>query len=175
MPPQVRFRMKQAARLILVLSLITLPVLAQSATTAQQPPARQVTIEVFQILELPFAITNAALIKTKTGYQLNCQLTNSSEFRQLGFRYSLAVIDSMNATNRVITRDEGFSLPAYQMKSTTFKTPIKLKLKGDERLVLMIEQVISTDYVWDVLKPKDSLTTYIGGGFLATPPVVFVR
>jgi hypothetical protein len=164
--------MKQAARILLVLSLFTLPVLGQSAP-AQQPPARQVAVEVFQILELPITITNPALVKTKTGYQLTCQLSNGSEFQQLGIRYSLAVIDSTNATS-IVTRDEGFKLPAYQMKSVSFKTPIKLKLKDGERIVLMVEQVISTDYVWDVLKARDSLAAYISGDYSVTPRVVRV-
>ena len=80
----------------------------------------------------------------------------------------------MDATSSVMTRDEGFNLPAYQMKTVTFKTPIKLKLKDDERLVLMIEQVISTDYVWNVLKARDSLNAYIAGDYSVTPRVVRV-
>jgi hypothetical protein len=56
----------------------------------------------------------------------------------------------------------------------TFKTPLGLHLKGDERLVLMVEQVISTDYVWEVLQAKEALASYIAGDYSTTPHVLRV-
>lgn len=166
--------MKQPARLILALSLLAQSIVAQSATTAQQPPARPTPVEVFQVLDLPVSLTQAALVKTKSGYQLKCQLTNSSEFEQLGLRYSLAIIDSMNVVKSIVTRNEGFRLAASETKTVTFKAPLKLTLKGDERLVLMLEQTISTDYLWNVLNTKDSLTAYIAGDYSVAPRVIRV-
>ena len=160
--------MKLAVRLGLVLVLSVLAVRAQSA----DPP---LTIEVFQVLELPVAINNAVLSKTKGSYLLKCSLTNSSEFRQLGLRYSLAVIDAADGSTRgVITRSEGFALAPYQTNSVTFKTPIKLKLKGNERLVLMLEQITSADYVWDVINSRDAFRAYTAGDYSLTPRVLRV-
>lgn len=141
----------------------------------QQPSApREIAVEVFQVLELPVSITHTVLVETKNGYVLKCSLSNSSEFRQLGMRYSLAVIDSNNETNTILTRNEVFRLVPYQQKSVTFRAPIKLSMKGGERLVLMLEQIVSTDYVWDVVKAKESLTAYIAGDYSTTPRVLRV-
>jgi hypothetical protein len=60
------------------------------------------------------------------------------------------------------------------MRSVTFKTPLRLNLKGDERVVLMVEQVISTDYVWEVVQAKEALASYIAGDFSTTPRVLRV-
>jgi hypothetical protein len=165
--------MNQAGRLLLVLSVVFLFASVPPATNAQQQ-AEQSAVEVFQVLEMPIAATDAALVKTRNGYLLKCVLANSSEFQQLGLRYSLAVIDSMNAITATLTRNEGFRLAPYQTKTLTFKTPLRLKLKGDERFVLMVEQIVGTYYVWDVLKAKDSLAAYIKGDYSVMPRVLRV-
>jgi hypothetical protein len=51
------------------------------------------------------------------------------------------------------------------MKSFTFKTPIPFKPKGGDRLVLMLEQTISRESIWDVLKAKEALAAYAKGDF----------
>ena len=153
----------------LILALILTTAVAQE--TPVQP---SIPIEVFQVLELPVTITDTALVKTKGGYLLRCQMSNDSEFRTLGLRYSLAVVDSVNGTKAVISRNEGLKLAQNQTKLLTFKTPIKLKLTGGERLVLMLEQVVSTDYVWEVMKSKEALAAYIAGDFSVVPRVLRV-
>ena len=166
--------MNQAGRFLLVLSVVFSFSVIPPAATAQQQPLEQTAVEVFQVLEMPITATDVALVKTKNGYLLRCVLGNSSEFRQLGLRYSLAIVDSMNTTRAIITRNEGFRLAPYQTRTVTFKTPLKLNLKGDERFVLMVEQIVSTYYVWDVLKAKDSLAAYIGGDYSVMPRVLRV-
>ena len=146
--------------------LLALTVSAVAAQSADVPP----TPEVFQVFELPLTLTNPTLVKTKHGYLLKCVLANASEFRQLGFRYSLAIV--VDNTTAVISHNEGFMLAPYQTKNVTFKTPLRLGLKGDERLVLMIEQAISTDYVWEVVQPKEALASYINGDYSTTPRVL---
>jgi hypothetical protein len=162
----------QAGRLLLVLSVVFL--FARVPPTNAQQQAEQSAVEVFQVMEMPIAATDAALVKTRNGYLLKCVLANSSEFQQLGLRYSLAVIDSMNAITATLTRNEGFRLAPYQTKTLTFKTPLRFSLKGDERFVLMVEQVVGTYYVWDVLKAKDSLAAYIKGDYSVMPRVLRV-
>lgn len=148
-------------------------VLAFSAAPAQSVDAL-VTPEVFQVSDLPVAVTNPSLVKTKNGYVFKCSLANSSEFRQLGFRYSLAVIDSGSGATSVVSRTEAFRLAPYQAKNVIFKAPLGLNLKGDERLVLMVEQVISTHYIWEVVQAKDALASYIAGDYSTTPRVLRV-
>ncbi|HJT66728.1 MAG TPA: hypothetical protein VJ749_09750 [Pyrinomonadaceae bacterium] len=151
-------------RVALVLALTVSVIPAQSVDIP-------VTPEIFQVFDLPLTVTNPALVKTKHGYVLKCVLANASEFRQLGFRYSLAIVDA-DGTQSVLSRSEGFVLAPYQTKNVTFKTPLRLNLKGNERLVLMAEQVISADYVWDVVQPKDALASYLNGDYSTTPRVL---
>jgi len=149
-------------------------ILAGILTTAagQEVPVQQIPVEVFQVLDLPVTITETALVKTKDGYLLKCSLTNNSEFPLIGLRYSLVVADSMNTANLVAVRDEGLKLAESQTKTVTFKTPIKLKLKTGERLVLMLDEIVSIDYTWRVIKAKEVFAAYIGGDYSVVPRVV---
>src|SRR5437868_3133227 len=141
-------------------------------TAGQEASVQQISVEVFQVLDLPVTITETALVKTKDGYLLKCSLTNNSEFPLIGLRYSLVVADSMNTTNTVAVRDEALKLAGSQTKTITFKTPIKLKLKTGERLVLMLDEVGSVDYTWRVIKAKEALGAYINGDYSVAPRVV---
>jgi hypothetical protein len=146
-----------------------------AAANWQTPVQQRVPIEVFQINELPITITETELVVTKDGYLLKGILSNNSEFRALGLKYSLTVVDTMNRAKTVVTRNEGLKLRQSQIKSATFKIPIKLKIKPDERLVLMLEQVVSIDYIWEVVKAKESLEAYIAGDFSVVPRVLCLR
>ena len=132
------------------MSLIFAGILTTGAS--QEAPAQKIPIDVFQIVDLPITITDTALVKAKNGYLLTCSLTNNSEFPLIGLRYALAVVDSANAANTVIIRDENLKLSQNQMKIVTFRTPIKLKIKAGEQLILMLQEVVSTDYTWEVIK-----------------------
>ena len=181
--------MALVARLVLALALTAVAVNAQSAAAhvvsggargqdaarAVQDGARvvqdgaPVVPDVFQVVEIPLTLTNPLLVRTKNGYLLKCSLANSSEYRELGFRYSIALIDT--ETKIIVTRSEGFRLAPDEIKIVTFRTPLKLSLKGDERLVLMVEQLVSTDYVWEVIQAKEALMSYANGDY-STPPRV---
>jgi len=130
-------------------------------------------VEIFQVLDLPLSVHEASLTKTERGYFLKLSLANSSESKMMGLRYSLATIDSKNQL-RIVNRSEGLSLPGYEMKTVTFKSPIKLKQKGGERLLLMIEQVISRESIWEVVKAKDALEAYARGDYSVMPTVLRV-
>ena len=134
-----------------------------------------VPVEVFQVLDLPLNVHEASLMKSERGfYVLKLSLANSAELKMIGLRYSLGLIDSRNQLQPLANRTEGFSVPAYGMKALTFKTPIKLKQKGGERLVLMIEQVISRESIWEVVKAKDALEAYARGDYSVMPTVLRV-
>ena len=154
------------------MSLI-LALILTAAAGQQTSVEHRVTVEVFQVIELPITITDTVLVKTKKeSYLLKCGLSNNSGFQVVGLRYWLIVVDSMNVTKAVVTKNEGLKLAPYKAESVTFTTPIQLKMKEDERLVLMVQQVVSTDYIWEVLKPKEALTAYIAGDYAVVPGVV---
>jgi hypothetical protein len=131
-------------------------------------------IEVFQVLDLPLSIHEASLTKTERGQLLQVTLSNSSDLKILGLRYSIVSVDARNEVQIRVNRTEGFALPAYGMKTLTFKTPIRLKQKDGERLLLMIEQVISRESIWEVVKAKDALEAYARGDFSVVPTVLRV-
>lgn len=160
----------------LILALSASAAVAQSAGETVQVGDAPLTVEVFQVFELPLTIINPVLVKAKGGYLLQCSLANVSEFRELGLRYSLAVVDSSDGVKRrVISLNEGLALPPYQTRDVTFKTPLNLKLNGGERLVLMLEQLYSTEYVWNVLNTKDALMAYTNGDYSILPQVLRIR
>jgi len=138
------------------------------------PQSDALPIEVFQVLDLPLSIHEASLTKNERGHFLQLSLSNSSDLKILGLRYSLVSVDAQGQVQIRVNRTEGFSLPAYGMKTLTFKTPIKLKLKDGERLVMMIEQVVSRESIWEVVKAKDAIEAYARGDFSVVPSVMRV-
>jgi hypothetical protein len=132
------------------------------------------SMEVFQVLDLPLSVHEAALVKAERGYLLKLSLGNSSDVRMVGLRYSLCIIDDANQPLVVVNRTEGFSLPAYTTKSLTFKTPIKLRPANGQRLVLMLEQVVSRESIWEVVKAKEALEAYAKGDYSVVPVVLRV-
>lgn len=138
------------------------------------PQSSDLPIDVFQVIDLPLNVHEASLNKSERGYLLKLSLANSSELKIIGLRYSLAAIDSRNQLQPVVNRTEGFSIPGYDIKTLTFKSPIKFKQKGGERLVLMIEQVISRESIWEVVKAKDALEAYARGDYSVMPTVLRV-
>ena len=139
------------------------------------PQSGVLAIEVFQVLDLPLNVHEASLIKNERGfYFLKLSVANSSELKMIGLRYSLALINSHNQMQPLVNRTEGFSIPAYGTKTLTFKSPIRFKQKDGERLLLMIEQVVSRESIWEVVKAKDALEAYARGDYSATPTVLRV-
>ena len=130
-------------------------------------------VEVFQVLELPLSVHEALLVKSDKGYFLKLSLANSSELKMIGLRYAIVTIDSENRVKFRVNRTEGFSIPPYATKSLTFKTPIKFKSNG-ERLVLMLEQVVSRESIWEVIKAKEAFEAYARGDYSVRPVVLHV-
>lgn len=132
-------------------------------------------VEIFQVLELPVNVHEAMLVKPDkgSGYSLKLSLANSTELKIIGLRYSLVSIDAENKVRLRVNRTEGFSLLPYKTKSLTFKTPIRFKSNG-ERLVFMVEQVISRESIWEVVKAKEALDAYAQGDYSVVPVVLKV-
>jgi hypothetical protein len=130
------------------------------------------SIEVFQVLDLPLTVHESSLVKSERGYLVKLDVGNSSEVKLVGLRYSLVRIDSRNQMQLLVNRNEGFAVPAYASKTLTFKTPIRFRPKDGERFVLMVEQVISPEWIWEVVKAKDALEAYARGDFSVMPAVM---
>ena len=160
--------------LLALLLMISVVSSAQSRSNAPDKTysERARSIEVFQVLDLPLTVHEAALVKSERGYLVKLALGNSSEVKLVGLRYSLVKIDSRNQMQLLVNRNEGFALPAYESKTMTFKTPIRFKPKDGEQLVLMVEQVISPEWIWDVVKAKEALEAYTRGDYSVMPSVM---
>jgi hypothetical protein len=133
-----------------------------------------VSVEVFQVLELPLSVHEASLVKSERGYLVKLVLGNSSEVKIVGLRYAIVTIDSKNQAQPLVNRTEGFAVDPYATKTLTFKTPLRFKQKGGERLVLMVEQVISREWIWEVVKAKEALDAYARGDYSVMPAVLRV-
>ena len=131
-----------------------------------------VSIEVFQVLDLPLTVHEASLVKSERGYLVKVAVGNSAEVKLVGLRYSLVRIDSRNQMQLLANRNEGFALAPYASKTMTFKTPVRFKPRDGERLVLMVEQVISPEWIWDVVKAKEALEAYAQGDYSVMPTVM---
>ena len=146
-----------------------------SALAAPAPvQTNNLPVEIFQVLDLPVSVHEALLVKAERGYVLRVSLSNSTESKMTGMRYTLALIDATNTAVPVANRTEGFSLAPYAMKTFTFKSPIRFKSKGSDRLVLMVEQTVSQESIWDVLKAKEALAAYAKGDYSVVPTVLRV-
>ena len=161
---------KSALCAVLWLSLYA-PLRLGATTTPTQ--TGDLSVDAFQVFELPVNVHEALLVKSDKGYLLKLSLANSSELKIIGLRYSLVTIDSENKVRFRVNRTEGFSISPYATKSLTFKTPIKFKSNG-ERLVMMIEQVISRESIWEVVKAKEALDAYAKGDYSIVPAVLRV-
>jgi hypothetical protein len=136
--------------------------------------SEELAVEVFQVLDLPLSVNEAALIKTDKGLFLKLALGNSTELKMVGLRYSLVSINMKGDLQFIANRVEGFSIPAYGTKTVTFKTPLRFKQKDGERLALMVEQVVSRESIWEVVKAKDAFEAYARGDYSVVPVVLRV-
>ena len=143
------------------------------ATTSSIHAAESIPVEVFQVHQLPVTVTNVELVRAGSGFQLRCSITNNSEEKLFGFRYSLVAIDSENATNLLVNRSEGVALAAFTTKRKAFRSSMNINAKY-VRLIFMMEQIVGAYSIWEVLKAKDALQAYASGDFSIVPAVLRV-
>jgi len=161
-------------RLISVLGGILLVVCCAAVSCAQNQPTEILPVEVVHVGQLPVAITGVELVGSAKGYQLRCSLTNNSDEKLLGFRYAIAAIDTDNAKTSVANRSEAWELRPYATKRKKFETLVSANLKNQVRLVLMLEQIVGVESIWEVVKAKDLLDAYTSGDFSKEPAVLRV-
>lgn len=157
-----------------MLSLIVMLILT-AAPVQESARAGTILVEVYQVLELPIGMSDVVVISADGRFEFKCLLSNHSESHALGISYSVAVVDSENVISTMVAKSEGLRLPPYKSKRVAFKMPQKMRLKEGERLVLMLEQVVTGDYIWEVLTARESLAAYIAGDYSVMPRVLRVR
>ena len=144
-----------------------------SAAGLQDPSIQpEIPIDVFQIYSLPLAIGNASFRKTKRGDSIKLVISNSSNEQILGVRYWLLVVDSTNRVRRAVDQSESLKLDAYAAKDITFPAPARLKTAADDRLFLVLAQVIGRDSIWEVQQSKSALLAYVKGNGYNMPSVL---
>ena len=158
----------------LMLKAVLFILIACGVAVGMPQQSDQISVDVFQVLEMPLTVHEATLKRSTFTYLLKISLGNSSDERTIGLRYSLVRVNTKNGINVIASRSEGFSLDAYATKTLTFKSPIKFTPRNGERLVLMLEQVVSRESIWEVVKAKEALETYARGDYSVTPTVLHV-
>jgi hypothetical protein len=166
--------MKLALTMLILILIGTVSAFGQENQKKSQ--SRDVAVEVIPVLEFPLNLHEATLVKTEKGYGyvLKCRFSSSADVSLIGIRYSLTVIDAVGGGRPITNRIEGFELPAYGTKTLTFPTPIRFKRVDGSRLVMMLEQVVSRESIWEVIKAKDVLEGYVKGDYSIQPHVLRV-
>jgi hypothetical protein len=163
--------MKFALTLILLL-IGTVSSPAQQA--AKKTQTRDIPVEVIPVIEFPLTLHEAALVKTEKGYVLKCRFSSNADVALIGIRYSLTLIEPLAGARPLTNRIEGFEIAAYDSKTLTFPTPIRFRQIDGSRVVLMLEQVVSRESIWEVIRAKDVLEGYVKGDYSIQPHVLQV-
>jgi hypothetical protein len=164
-------------KLALVLSILILIAGVSAFGQENQKKSQQsrdIAIEVIPVIEFPLNLHEAALVKKEKGYVLKCRFSSNADVPLIGIRYSLTVIEAVGGARPITNRIEGFELAAYGTKTQIFPTPIRFKQTDGSRLVLMLEQVVSKESIWEVIKAKDVLEGYVKGDYSIQPHVLRV-
>src|SRR5215510_14066879 len=164
--------MKLVLAITIVVSIGGVRTLAQQ--NPKKPAPKDVVAEVILVPELPLNVHEAALVKTDKGYLLKCRFSSTEDVPLIGLRYSLTLIEPVTGVRPITNRIEGFDLPPYSSKTVTFATPMRFRQTDGSRLVLMLEQVVSRESIWEVIKAKDVLEGYIKGDYSIEPHVLRV-
>ena len=136
--------------------------------------SRSRPVEIFQLQGLPLNVHEAVIIEKRSSrYQVRLRLSNESNTELKGFRYSIVIMDLNEEKFQVQTRNEAFELAAHDSKELSFAlAPAYYNLDRKLRFILMLEQVISSDSIWDVVKPKDALNAFLNGDYSTQPKVI---
>jgi hypothetical protein len=135
------------------------------------PPPLIIPIDTLPIDNLPLGISEASFRKTKKGESLKLSIANSSDEQIFGVRYWLLIVDSANKVLRVVDQSENVKFEAYSAKTVSFPAPSG-KVSDDDRIFLVVAQVIGRNSIWEVQQAKTALLAYAKGDPYATPNVV---
>ena len=71
-----------------------------------------------------------------------------------------------------VDESESLKLDAYASKEESFRPPSRLKIGNDDRVFLVVAQVIGRESIWEVQKAKEALQAYAKGEDFSTPRVL---
>jgi hypothetical protein len=164
--------MKLALTTTILVLIGTVSALAQQ--TPKKTQTRDIAVEVIPVIEFPLNLHEATLVKSEKGYALKCRFSSNVNVPLIGIRYSLTSIEPVTGARPLTNKIEGFEIAAYGTKTLTFPTPIRFRQAEGSRLVLMLEQVVSKESIWEVIKAKDVLEGYVNGDYSIQPHVLRV-
>ena len=169
-------KLSGTAIIVLTCSFAVLSHAVSVGFASRQDPAepQDVFIDSLQISELPLAFSRVSLTKIKGEFVLKLTAANSSNEELLGVRYWLLAIDSNNKVRSTADESESLKLDAYASKEASFRPPSRLKIGNDDRVFLVVAQVIGRESIWEVQKAKEALQAYAKGEDFSTPRVLRV-
>lgn len=163
-----------AAKLALVM-LSTVAFTDSQLGTAQatlgQAKRQQIFIDFFDVAEVPLRIDDATFSKTESGHVLKCSAVNRSAEQVFGFGFVLLVVGSSGQPRATVGWIERAQLADYGSKDFSIELPLRLKIRADDRVVLIVEQVFGRETIWKVFKAEDALTAYAAGEQYVIPEV----
>ena len=157
--------------LLLILTILSIPSSASWLVQKNATPT-QIPVEVAQVLDLPVTISSATLVKTKDGYHLKVALANSSDSNFTELRYSISIVNAMSEIKPLVTASNSLKLPPAQADEITFLKTLKPKLNQGDRLVMIVEQIVANDYLWNVVNTQEFLSAYVRSDYSIAPRVV---
>jgi hypothetical protein len=144
-----------------------------TAAGVQEPtPPQEMLVDVLPIYNLPLGINNASLRKTKRGYWLNLSVANSSNEPILGVRYWLVVVGPTNRILGTIDHSESLKLDPDSGMNVSYLAPLRLKIGDDDRVFMVVAQIIGKDSIWEVQQAKTVLVSYVKGNGYHMPTVL---
>jgi len=139
-----------------------------------RPALPETPIEIFPVDGLPLGIGSASLARSRTGRLLQLSVSNNSDEPILGIRYWLLIVDSENQLRRALDQSEGLRLDAYATKGISFSAPSRLKIGSNDRVFMVVAQVIGRESIWEVRRARESLLDFVKGAGYTMPSVLRV-
>lgn len=167
-PPQLIDRVFRAFSLTIICCVSFVP----TAGVQNSVLPLVVPIDTLSIYNLPLGISDGSFRKTKKGESIRLSLSNSSDEQIFGVRYWLLIVDSANKVRRLVDQSEGLKLEAYSAKTVSFPAPAGWKVSDDDRIFLLVAQVVGRNSIWEVQQARNALLAYAKGEPYTTPNVV---
>lgn len=157
---------------VLILTILSVNGAAFRLVQQQAGVPTEIPVEVAAVLELPLTLNNTSLVKTKDGYRLKVMLANSSDSTLAELRYSISIVNSLNEIKPFVTITNSLKLSPGKIEEITFPKVLKPKLAHGDRLVIIAEQVVGSDFLWNVVNSQEFLLAYVNSDYSKAPRVI---
>ncbi len=156
---------------ILLASLISGTRASTQTQRAVDTRTNLVMPEVLDLPEMPIGIEPFSLGQSTEGYDLLCSVINRSDDRVLGLGLLVLVVDEKGETRGGSKWSERIELTGLSRKESTLHLPVKLRIRSSDRVVLMVEQVIGRETIWNAAKAREALQRHVSGEAYTAPEV----